>query len=101
MRGDFHITLKLLVFLTRLRLLPRVEDLKLKAALKMGNETDSISGACALRVCVHTCVHMHVSMMALGSLLTPCPRDHSVEETPKGWLDTRRRVLGRKWSVPV
>lgn len=97
MRGDFHITLKLLVFLPRLRLLPRVEDLKLKAALKMGNETDSVSGACALRVCVH----VHVSMMALGSLLTPCHRGHSVEETPKGWLDTQRRVLGRKWSVPV
>lgn len=52
-------------------------------------------------VCAYMCAHACVSMMALGSLLTPCHRDHSVEETPKGWLDTRRGVLGRKWSVPV
>ena len=105
MGGDFHITLKLLVFLPKLRLLPRVEDLKLKAALKMGNETDSISGACALHVrvcvCAYMCAHACVSMMALGSLLTPCHRDHSIEETPKAWLDTQRGVLGRKWSAPV
>lgn len=103
--GDFHITLKLLVFLPRLSLLPRVEDLKLKAALKMGNEANSISGACALCVCVcacaYMCAHACVSMMAFGSLLTPCHRDHSAEEIPKDWLDTRRGVLGRKWSAPV
>ena len=56
--GDFHITLKLLVFLPRLSLLPRMEDLKLKAALKMGNEANSTSGACALCVCV--CARIHV-----------------------------------------
>lgn len=33
--GDFQLSLQLLVFLPRPRLLPRVEDLKLKAALKM------------------------------------------------------------------
>ena len=62
MGGDFHITLKLLVFLPKLRLLPRVEDLKLKAALNMGNETDSISGACALHARVCVCIHVCTCM---------------------------------------
>lgn len=61
-----------------------MEDLKLEAALKMGNEANSASGACAVSVRACACV----SMTALGSLLTPCSRDHSAEEKTRAWLGT-------------
>lgn len=48
--GDFHITLKLLVFLPKAEAAAKSRGLKAGAALKMGNEVNSISGACAVRV---------------------------------------------------
>lgn len=86
--GDFHITLKMLVFL------PKANSAAKSGGLKAGGcpkdrEMNSISAAWGM--CVLACVRACV----FGSLLIPYNRDHSAEEKPRALLDFQPETEAR------
>lgn len=65
--GDFHVTLKLLVFLPEAEAAAGGGGLNAGGCLRDGNEVNAVSRACA--VCARACVR--VSVAAVGSFSLP------------------------------